>query len=1324
MIIQFISRIIRYWCLHCDEGRLFTSAMIKRLTWLCLSLQIFTAASPVIASVAKLDSPASTWSADLQSRPAQVYTLGPGETTAVIAERLGLTFSQLQAYNQFRSFSKPFNQLAVGDELDIPSSGMTISAQPAKQAPVRENTSNDTATLFAGRVSTLANMAESDDMADAAAGIARTTVSGAANSSVEQWLGQFGTVQAQLNLDDNWRLDESSIDWLVPFYETSDNLLFTQLGWRNNDERSTLNLGLGMRWFTADSMYGFNSFYDADISGDNHRLGTGVEYWRDYMTLSANGYFGLTDWHQSRDFADYDERPADGFDVRLNGWLPSYPQFGGKLIYEQYYGEDVALFGNDADQRQKNPRAVTTGVNWTPFPLLTMGLDHRVGEDGLNDTSVNLQVNWKPDVSWASQITSTEVDNLRRLSGSRHNLVDRNNDIVLEYRKQVVIKAKVGPSSVRDIPGSSHTVIVQVSGKYPLRTVAWDNAAFVAAGGTFSQADMTRAQLTLPPYQPEAPTSNFYVLTATAEDTNGNRATPEQLTVEVLPPLLSFSGDMGVSGDGAPADGKTPVTVTTTVTDSNGKPFVGQTVNMKVVYTDSSEQTRAVVTNEKGLATLDITSTIAGKANVTATAGTISQQGVITFTDISVVAERSSLTVSPDTIVADGMSFSTLSLEANNQSGQPQAGLKDVTFRVSGVAGTSVTQAEESSPGVYVAKLSGTRTGQAQVTPVAAGNTLAELTKSVTLTGNDATAGIVAGDLSVVTNGAKADGVAHNSVKAVVKDAHGNTLASQLVSFTADNGAVIAPSGTSGVDGSVIVSLTSTMAGSSTVTASVNGSNQMVAVNFVADSGGSIASGDLTVVSDGAKADGVAQNSVKAVVKDAHGNPLANQLVSFVADNGAVIGSSGTTGSDGSVTMSLKSIVSGNSKVSATTNGSTQEVSVNFVSGDANIATSTIAATPMSVVADGISESAITLTLKDINDNAAIGQSVVFDSSLAGSFVGSVTDNRDGTYTAALTGRKMGTTSITAQVNGSAFGVAPVVVTLLAGNPDVAHSALAAGSASIVADGSDSSRLTITLKDVYDNIVTGQTVSFVSSLSGTTVGSVTDNGDGTYTADLTGTSEGITSISAMVNGSAFGVPAISVELTAILTLSTNGKTYSSTVGFPSTGFRNADFQILLNGSVPANYSWSSNRSWVNVTSTGKVSLTGTPSAGSKTVTVTGTPGTGGTPQVYTFTVKNWYTTPGSTKMTGTDGGAYCSSQGTVQISFDDADAVTGEWGGLNAYPTSDFGVVADTLFATFTSTPNPGQTNHYWIKDLFGSNLDQSTGPDFNKYYVTCRTSI
>lgn len=94
-------------------------------------------------------------------------------------------------------------------------------------------------------------------------------------------------------------------------------------------------------------MLGANTFLDYDLSRDHARLGLGGEYWRDFLKLGVNTYHRLTNWKNSLDLEDYEERPANGWDVRTQYWLPALPQLGGKLTYEQYYGDEVALFGKD-----------------------------------------------------------------------------------------------------------------------------------------------------------------------------------------------------------------------------------------------------------------------------------------------------------------------------------------------------------------------------------------------------------------------------------------------------------------------------------------------------------------------------------------------------------------------------------------------------------------------------------------------------------------------------------------------------------------------------------------------------------------------------------------------------------------------------------------------------------------------------------------------------------------------------------------------------------------------------------------------------------------
>ncbi len=68
--------------------------------------------------------------------------------------------------------------------------------------------------------------------------------SGQAADAVTQWLNQFGTAKTQLSVDSYFSLKGSSLDVLFPLYNTPKNVLFTQLGMRDNDGRFTPTPGL------------------------------------------------------------------------------------------------------------------------------------------------------------------------------------------------------------------------------------------------------------------------------------------------------------------------------------------------------------------------------------------------------------------------------------------------------------------------------------------------------------------------------------------------------------------------------------------------------------------------------------------------------------------------------------------------------------------------------------------------------------------------------------------------------------------------------------------------------------------------------------------------------------------------------------------------------------------------------------------------------------------------------------------------------------------------------------------------------------------------
>ncbi|WP_249821911.1 inverse autotransporter beta domain-containing protein [Escherichia coli] len=123
---------------------------------------------------------------------------------------------------------------------------------------------------------------------DAAHQLLTSQASGQAADAVTQWLNQFGTAKTQLSVDSDFSLKGSSLDVLLPFYNTPKNVLFTQLGMRDNDGRFTTNAGLGHRYFTDNGwMLGYNVFYDVDWRNTNRRYGIGVEAWRDYPAATT-----------------------------------------------------------------------------------------------------------------------------------------------------------------------------------------------------------------------------------------------------------------------------------------------------------------------------------------------------------------------------------------------------------------------------------------------------------------------------------------------------------------------------------------------------------------------------------------------------------------------------------------------------------------------------------------------------------------------------------------------------------------------------------------------------------------------------------------------------------------------------------------------------------------------------------------------------------------------------------------------------------------------------------------------------------------------------
>lgn len=259
-------------------------------------------------------------------------------------------------------------------------------------------------------------------------------VTSGAQSLIEGAMSPFGKVRSNLSIGQGGDLDGSSLDYFVPLYDNQKTLFFSQLSTQRKDDRTIGNLGLGIRYNTEKWLWGGNIFYDYDFTRGHRRLGLGAEAWTDYLKFSGNYYHPLSSWKDSEDFDFYEERPARGWDIRAEAWLPAYPQLGGKIVFEQYYGDEVALFGTD--NLEKDPFAVTLGVKYQPVPLIAIGTDFKAGTGDNTDLSVNATLNYQFGVPLKEQLDPDKVSAAHSLMGSRMDFVERNNFIVLEYKEK------------------------------------------------------------------------------------------------------------------------------------------------------------------------------------------------------------------------------------------------------------------------------------------------------------------------------------------------------------------------------------------------------------------------------------------------------------------------------------------------------------------------------------------------------------------------------------------------------------------------------------------------------------------------------------------------------------------------------------------------------------------------------------------------------------------------------------------------------------------------------------------------------------------------
>ncbi len=990
--------------------------------------------------------------------------------------------------------------------------------------------------INSGNVMQAGQILSSDNITNSSINYAKSVGEGLINQQINDWLNQKGT--ARVSVDSDSKL---SGDMLLPIVGNNDSLLFTQLGMHGNEDRNTANLGFGYRQYIGAWIYGINTFYDYDYTGKNARLGVGGEAWTDYLKLAANSYYGLTGWHQSHlsDMEDYDERPANGFDLRAEAYLPSYPQLGANIKYEQYFGSGIDLgTGTDPDDLKDNPKALTVGLNYTPVPLITLKGEHSVGDK--NESLIGLDVTYRFGVPWEQQISTDSVDTLRSLKGSMFEFVDRNYEIVMQYRKQDLLHITL-PDNVN--AKAAETIILPLTvtkDKYGLKDVDWTaSPEFIANGGTFRQLSLTQLEVKLPTYVYNQRTNaaQQYVIKAVGVDNNGNSSNTATTTLNVAP-SKSVISKLIISPSGSlPANDTDYFTVTAIVVDEQGQPAAAEAIKFNIDdLKDSTGQSAATLfkdghsdgqeltanTDSQGKATIYVRSKLAKEGTITATMSNGNYlSGRLNFVTDTASAQISDLEVINNNAPSDGQSTDKLKVTVKNGNNTP---LANATVELSAshgailVGGSTVVTDAEGQATVLVANLTG---GDTTITARINDSTK---TQVITFVAGKSTATIAQGDLTT-TQDAVANGIATNKITAKITDANANTVSNVAVHFTVSNGAQITTViGVTGDDGIATATVTSLKAETYTVTAQIpdSGNSAQVDTRFIADSStATIIDSNLTIDPNGALDNGVNTDNVEAIVTDANGNLVPNATVNFVVASGATITTViGTTGTDGKATAIVTSNTSGKYAVTATVNGHSASKDAVFIadSGTATITSGNLKVTADNALANGTAMDAVQAKVTDAHGNTVPNVTVNFtaDHGAIVTTASAVTDV-NGLASTTLSNTTSGTTNIVAAVNGTNQNVntnfAPddSTATIINGNFVVTQN-------NAKANGTDSNKVQATVTDANGNPVPNTAVSFTADNGATVVTtSITTDAQGLASTSLTNVKAGITKVTATVN---------------------------------------------------------------------------------------------------------------------------------------------------------------------------------------------------------------
>ena len=644
---------------------------------------------------------------------------------------------------------------------------------------------------------------------------------------------------------------------------------------------------------------------------------------------------------------------------------------------------------------------------------------------------------------------------------------------------------------------------------------------------------------------------------------------PEEVVIDTTP-TVEFVADASNINDtlstavanpatGLVADGTATSTITITVLDDNGNPVPDQAVSLASTGTGNTLTQPAGLTDAAGVTTGTIATTVSETKTITVTVNPgggevvlVSQPTVECIPDAIDSGLSSVVTVPSTNVVADGTTISTITVTVLDTLGNPVAG-QTVELAATGSNHTltqpaTVTDASGITTGTIASTLAETKTITATVNP-GAGEVELDDNPTVEFIADDST--ISTGLSSVVAvpaTGVVADDADSSTITITIRDANGNPVPGQSVTLasTGSDHTLTQPSGTSDASGQITGSIVSTKAEIKTITATINpGPGEVVpddtpTIEFIADPSTIDAglSSAVAVPNTNVVADDVELSTITVTVRDAQGNPVPGQSVQLASTGtgNTVTQPGGSTDASGQVTATIASTVAELKTLTVTANPGasqvvlTQQPTVDFIADASNInaTSSTVVTVPSSdVVADGVESSTITITVVDTFGNPVPDQTVQLAVTGTGNTLtqpAAITDaagQATGSIVSTVAEDKVVTATVNPGPGEVVLSATPTIgfIADVGAISDTLSSAVAAPSTGVVADGSTTSTITVTVLDEFGNPVPGQTVELAASGTGHTITQPvgTTDGSGQATGTIASTVAEVQVITVTIN---------------------------------------------------------------------------------------------------------------------------------------------------------------------------------------------------------------